>query len=33
LGLARFILAASALALLAGCQIPPANKPQPVVSV
>jgi hypothetical protein len=24
---------ASALALLAGCQIPPANKPQPVVSV
>ena len=33
MGLARFILAASALALLAGCQIPPANKPQPVVSV
>jgi hypothetical protein len=33
LGLARFILAASALALLAGCQTPPANKPQPVVSV
>jgi len=33
LGLVRFILAASALALLAGCQIPPANKPQPVVSV
>ena len=33
MGLARFILAASALALLAGCQIPPANKPQSVVSV
>ena len=33
MGLVRFILAASALALLAGCQIPPANKPQPVVSV
>jgi len=33
LGLARFILAASALALLAGCQTPPADKPQPVVSV
>ena len=33
LGLARFILAVSALALLAGCQMPPANKPQPVVSV
>ncbi|MCL6684698.1 DUF4893 domain-containing protein [Sphingomonas alba] len=33
MGLARFVLAASALALLAGCQTQPANKPQPVVSV